>query len=134
MRFHTTKSTTLLKKAGFILLVFSLVLLLCSCSSKTIYGTWKTADGDTLHLSENGTYWRSGSRSEEGRYSEGSKIIAEGDFYRNFDYLKFESNDFTSSPKTYFYRLDGNQLKLCMYINKTDGSFDPDSTYTYKRK
>lgn len=97
----------------------------------TIYGKWKTADGDILQLNEDGTYWRSGSRSEEGRYSEGSTIIPHGDFYQSYDYLQFQSNDFTSSPKTYYYILDGNHLEMSRYINKNDGTFDAERTDYY---
>lgn len=137
---------TLYRKVSHVFLVVLLLIALCSCSSQkgtssshvytnvsydTIYGKWKTADGDILQLNEDGTYWRSGSRSEEGRYSEGSTIIPHGDFYQSYDYLQFQSNDFTSSPKTYYYILDGNHLEMSRYINKNDGTLDAERTDYY---
>ena len=156
MRKPIVHPVTLLRKLTLLLLLSALTLSLYSCSSQTsssqtassnqsstashiytdkrydtIYGKWKTADGDILQLNEDGTYWRSGSRSEEGRYSEGSEIIPHGDFYQSYDYLQFQSNDFTASPKTYFYFLDGNHLEMSMYVNKNDGTFDAERTYFY---
>ena len=144
----------MMKRISAILIVVMIALLCCSCSEmeqnvgsgytpkytdesySTIYGTWKTDDGYSLHLEENGTYWRTGpNMSEQGRYTLGQSVLPIGDdqFYRPYDHITLKEDDWGTSVMFYYIH-SGNQLKVCRYVDKTDGSFDPDSLYVYKKK
>ena len=116
--------------------VILVVRLLGGGGSGTLIDKWQSAEGDLLQLNEDGTYWRSGQVSQDGRYSTSTTAYEIGDdgFMRAYDIIRFVPNDFSLSDTIYHYRLNGSRLDICLYVSRSTGNFDEATTIHYRRR
>lgn len=125
-------------RIGLFVLIITLMLFLCSCSLQndpmSIYGKWKSTDGDLMQLNEDGTYWMSGYWSEEGRYSKDSRVLPLETGDREYQLLWFHPNDFSRPAYALYYVLNNGSLEMSMGVNKHDGSFDADDVLIYVKQ
>lgn len=131
---------------NLLLIGVAIVLTGCSLPTKkehvyvtetydTVIAKWKTDNGDTMQLSEDGTYYRTGKGySEKGTYVLDEITHKIGESYRNFALIIFQPDSVVAPSENYYYTLNGKTLELSRQVSMIDGSYPTDKLLVYKRQ